>query len=136
MIRWDGTAEAADWLTSRFGEAATFTGDGDDQTLLMWGSWEIPIGTFIADQWGSFNYVPADQLNTWQLAAPLIEFPGSEPTPEPEPEPEPTPEPGPVEEPGGPTGDDFVEETGDVNPPSAPDPETPPEPETEPEAGR
>lgn len=148
MIRWDGTAAAAAWVSDRFGEFASFSGDGDNQTLSMYGSWEIPIGSFIADQWGSFNYVPAEQLAGWQAAAPLIEF-TDEPDPEPaDPEPpadeppadeppadeppadeppadQPPADGPPAEEPAVGTGDAPVEETGEVNPPTAPDPENP-----------
>lgn len=74
MIRWDGSAQAAEWITEHFGDAASFEGDGDDLTLKMWTTWEIPRGDFIVNRDDSFQYVPADQVNDyWQEAAPLID---------------------------------------------------------------
>lgn len=63
MIQWDGSQDAAEWVTEHFGESATITGDGDDLTLKMWTTWEIPRGDYLMDRWGGFHYVPAAQLD-------------------------------------------------------------------------
>ena len=109
MVRWDGSAAAAEWVTRSFGDQATLTGDGDDLTLKMWSTWEIPRGDFILNRWDSFNYVPADQIGNWQLAEPglqldeagtISEVPvtgsGASSSAAPT-EPEPVPEPAPTE---------------------------------------
>lgn len=62
-IVWDGTAEAAQWVTDHFGDQASFEGDGDDLTLKMWTTWEIPRDDYLIDRGGSFHYVPAGQID-------------------------------------------------------------------------
>lgn len=130
LLFWDGTGEAADWILSQFGDAATITGEGDDRTLFMWETWEIPRGSYIANQWGSFNFVPPDQVATYQLAEPLIEVSELEQPPAEEPAAEPDPAPDPE-----PTGEPDSEPTPDPEPTGEPDPEPVTEPVTEPEPG-
>jgi hypothetical protein len=123
MVMWDGSAEAGDWAVAQFGDAATVTGDGDDKTLTMWGSWEIPRGTYMINQWGSFNYVPADQLSAYQMAEPAIEPPA--PAAEEPPAEEPPAEPPAEETPP-------AEEPPAEPPAEEPVTDAPPEPETQP----
>lgn len=114
MVRWDGKADTGQWATEHFGDAATINGEGDDLTLLMWGSWEIPRGDYLIDQWGTFGYAPADQVGSqYQLAEPMFV---------PEPLPGPPAEELPAEEPIEPPAEE---------PPAEPVPDAPPEPETQ-----
>ncbi len=63
LVLWDGHADTAEWVTEQFGEQATITGDGDELTLKMWGTWEIPVGDYIMNRWGGFHYIPAGQVD-------------------------------------------------------------------------
>lgn len=74
-IQWDGSQDAADWLTEHFGEQATFEGEGDDQSLTFYGSWPIDLGWWVLDRWGSPNPMPPEGLADYRLPAPAIEVP-------------------------------------------------------------
>lgn len=117
-INWDGSAAAADWVVAQFGaDAATITGEGDDRTLTMWGSYEIARGDIIANQWGSLLVVQRDQVDgLYQPAAPALTGLFDE---------QQTAEPEPVPVQAG-SGDELMEETGGEQPDAAPTPEQPP----------
>lgn len=123
LMLWDGSDEAADWVTGQFGDAATISGESGDRTLHMWGTWEIPRGSYVANQWGSFNFVPVDQVATYQLAEPLIEVAQPEPEPEPATEPEAPVEPATESE-------TPPAETPPAETPAEPEPVTEPAPDT------
>lgn len=98
LIAWDGSDEAAAWLTENFGEAATIGGEPGARTLTMWGSWVLEPGTgYAALKWGSFQWIPADQIGGYQLAAAPIEEWVRENLPD-------APLPEPVEAPAGEDG--------------------------------
>jgi hypothetical protein len=75
IIQWDGSQEAADWITDRFGDQASFEGEAPDLSLKFNGTWPIDVGYWVLDQWGSPAPMPAENLVNYRLPAPPIDVP-------------------------------------------------------------
>lgn len=73
-VLWDGTAEAAEWITATFGESAEITGEGDDLSLAMnSGTWPIDRGYYVVDRDGWFDIVEPTRINQYQPGLPDVE---------------------------------------------------------------
>ncbi len=82
LVAWDGSDEAADWISERFGPVAQIGGEPGARTLTMWGTWVIEPGTgYVADRWGGFQFLGKDQAGQYQQAAPPLPdaFAGGDP---------------------------------------------------------
>lgn len=73
MVEWDGSDEAAAWITANFPDIAKVTGEGDQAVLTLYGSWQIDRGWFIQNRENTLQPLPPDQLSEWQAAAPGLE---------------------------------------------------------------